>query len=260
MYGLKLGANTPKCCIYCNQLQSKATIGMLVDARRVMKDKEKYCWQHGLFSTNIEAKPIEGHERWKPIFSIPLEHVHICTMHCINRIIEKVVHLHFMQVWAIQDEAKQRKAIDDMQKAISLTGAHGRNVVIFKDDGLFGKSSSVPNKPSFSGAHAMKLFKNHPSSVDQHIPRKLYFDVVQAENNLFRGGEDRREKIELWSMLDDIRLYCQGLRLKEDQSVEDFKAKVEAWGRQFVKCFGEFQITHYMVSSYFLSILLHAYN
>jgi hypothetical protein len=34
-----------------------------------------------------------------------------------------------------------------------------------KDDDLFGKNNNVPNKSSFSGAHAMKLFAKHPSDT-----------------------------------------------------------------------------------------------
>lgn len=247
MYGLSMGANNPFSCIYCNQQRCKSMIGTIEQAETVMKEKQKYSWSHGLFSNTVDASPTIGHERWKPVLPIPLDRVHICTLHCLNRIIEKLVHLHFMQVWVIRNEARQKEAIIKMQKAVSLTGAHGGNVIMFKDEDLSGKCNNIPNKCSFSGPHAMKLFKLNPETITGSTPRKLYVDVVNAEQNFANRGQDKRDRLELWRLLDELRPYCQGLRLQENQSAADFKQKVEAWGRLFVKCFGEQHVTHYMV-------------
>lgn len=250
MYGLSMGVNCSFSCMYCNQQRTKSVIGTFDQAEAVMKEKRKYSWTHGLFSSTVEAEPVSGDDRWKPILPIPLDCVHICTLHCLNRIIEKIVHLHFMefmQVWVIRDNACQKIVVDKMQKAVSLTGAHGGNVIIFKDIDLSGKSNSVPNKPSFSGTHAMKLFKLKPETLTGPTPQKLYIDVVNAEQNCANRGQDKRDRIELWKQLDELRPCLQGLTLKEGQSAEDFKVKIEAWGRLFVKCFGEHHVTHYMV-------------
>lgn len=44
---------------------------------------------------------------------------------------------------------------------VSFKGAHGGNVVIFKDQDLFRKSNNVLNKPSFNGTHANKEFERN---------------------------------------------------------------------------------------------------
>lgn len=93
----------------------------------------------------------------------------------------------------------------------------------------------------------MKLFKLNPETIIGSTLRKLYVDVVNAEQNFANRGQDKRDRLELWRLLDELRPYCQGLRLQENQSAADFKQKVEAWGRLFVKCFGEQHVTHYMV-------------
>lgn len=167
----------------------------------------------------------------------------------MNRIIEKIVHMHFMHVWTIRDPAVQKLVVDGMQKVVSLTGAHGGNIVIFKDVDLSGKSNSVPNKPSFSGAHALKLFKSNSSDTSL-VPCKLYMDVVNAERNFLRKGQAKRDHLELWSLLDNLRPYFSGLRLEEDQSAADFNKKISTFGRQYIKCFGETHVTHYMVCEF----------
>lgn len=60
-----------------------------------------------------------------------------------------------------------------------------------KDDDLSGKNNNVPNKPSFSGAHAMKLFAKHPS--DTANPRPLNVDVVNSEKNYLNHGQAKRD-------------------------------------------------------------------
>ena len=111
-------------------------------------------------------------------------------------------------------QAAQKTAIHDMQAVVSLTATHGGNVIIFKDNELFGKSNSIPNKPSFSGAHALKLFMKDPSDQVEN-PRKLYTTVVNAEKNFLEKDQMKRDKLKLWQTLEDVKLYFGGLRLTE---------------------------------------------
>ena len=69
--------------------------------------------------------------------------------------------MHFMHVWIIGDVALQKVAIVEMQMVVSFKGAHGGNVVIFKDQDLFRKPNNVLNKPSFNGTHANKEFERN---------------------------------------------------------------------------------------------------
>jgi hypothetical protein len=49
-----------------------------------------------VFDNFVEAKPLEVNQRpWKPILDILLAHVHMCTLHALCRICEKILHLHF---------------------------------------------------------------------------------------------------------------------------------------------------------------------
>ena len=84
---------------------------------------------------------------------------------------------------------QQRFVINKMQRAVSLTRTHGGNVTIFKDSILSRMSYDIPSKSSFSGVHALKLFKE---SLDQPT-RKLYVDVVNTKNNLAWKGLDKRD-------------------------------------------------------------------
>lgn len=89
------------------------------------------AWESGLFSDTVLEKPVThgvAVTRWKPILPIPMDRVHIGTLHAQNRIIKKIMHLHFMFVWMIRDKREQKLAIDEMQRVLSATGAHGREV------------------------------------------------------------------------------------------------------------------------------------
>jgi hypothetical protein len=123
----------------------------------------------------------------RPIFDILLDHVHICVLHIWNMIIEKVVHMHFMHVWTIGDVALQKNFIDEMLRVVSLTGAHGRNVVLFKDQDLYRKANNIPNRPLL----VVRMQRNYSeiNLIDTSlVTRMLYVDVVNAKkNSLYKG-------------------------------------------------------------------------
>jgi len=84
-----------------------------------MNERSKHSWKEGLFSKSISTKPLFGVatlSRWRPIFPIPLDWVHICTLHGFNRIVEKIGHLHFIHIWTIQDEALKKAATKEMER------------------------------------------------------------------------------------------------------------------------------------------------
>ena len=132
-----------------------------------------------------------------------------------------------------------------MQKIISSTGAHGGNVIIFKDHELSGKSNSVPNNPNFSGANCSKLYK---LSTLEGGSDKLWKDVVNSTKNLLDGGDAKRLQLEMWASLDDLWQYFNSALTLSDDQRHHFKGKVEHCGRLFIRCFGEQHVTHYMVS------------
>jgi len=207
-----------------------------------------------LFSSAVDAKPLSGDatiECWKLVLPIKLERVHMCMMHTFNRIIEKIVHLHFQFIWTIRNEALKQDAIHEMQKVLSATRAHGGNVKIFKDEKLSGNKNNIPSKPSFNGAYAAHLFKASPLEDGSQI---LYKDVVNAEKKFLDNGDNKRLKLEVWSGLDDLRLYLTDLILT-DELKSQFKEKIEKWGRSYVVAFGETHVTRYIVSDPILRTL-----
>lgn len=160
--------------------------------------KQATTLDRGLFSTCHAPKPVTGMAgkgRWKPILLIPMDGVHMCTLHAFNRIVEKIVHLHFQFIWTLCNKNIQKIAIEDMQPVLSSMRAHGGNVIIFKDKQLSGKQNNIPSKLSFNGAHGGKLFE--PSRLPRRANR-LYTDVVTAEKNFIRSGVAKRAKLDVW--------------------------------------------------------------
>lgn len=163
LYGLSSGANSTYCCIYCEQRKVKPVISTESNARQAAQRRTP-TWEGGLFASGVASKQVSltSSDRWRPVLPIPLERVHICTLHTFNRICEKVLHLHFQYVWTIRDKKTQEAAIFDIESILSATGMHGGAMRIFKDKELSGTSNNMPNKPSLSGANAAKLFKKSP--------------------------------------------------------------------------------------------------
>ena len=42
-----------------------------------------------------------------------MDRVHICTLHAMNRMVEKILHLHFMFLWTIRDKHVQALHAED---------------------------------------------------------------------------------------------------------------------------------------------------
>jgi hypothetical protein len=247
MYGLSHGANAKHCCMYCLQKRVKPMVGNIAEAEALFS-KRSQSWDGGLFSTNIASKPVTGAAaaaRWKPVLPIPMDRVHMCTLHAFNRICEKIVHLHFQFIWTLRDKSLQKAAIEEMQMVLSSTGAHGGNVIIFKNAHLSGTKNNIPSKPSFNGVHAAKLFVE--STVPGGPKKHIYTDVVAAEKNFINSGASRRAKLDVWKGLHGLRPYFTNLSLSNELR-QEFEEAVHAWGRQYIAAFTENHVTHYIVS------------
>lgn len=243
LYGLKHGANAKHSCIYCNQERTKPVVGTVAGATSEAK-RRKHTWHGGLFASNIRSNPspIVEESRWKPILPIPLERVHICTLHALTRMIEKILHMHFMFIWNMENEVRQHAAIENMEKTLSAAGLHGGNVRIMKDATLSGASNSVPIKPSLSGVTAARMFQPSTWSGQDRV----WKDVLRSENNTLDQGRQYLDRVEMWEALEQVFPYLVGLTLNQEQ-ISTFRPKIEKWGRLYLKCFGEDHVTHYMV-------------
>lgn len=70
---------------------------------------------------------------------------------------------------------------------------------------------------------------------------------MAAKNNFIEGGENKRAKEQVWIGLEKLKPYFIGLSLTNGERRE-FKSLVEQWGRDFITAYGEYQVTHYIVS------------
>jgi len=113
--------------------------------------------------------------------------VHIYTLLGLNKIIEKIVHLHFIHIWTINDDALKKSTVGDIERIVSLTSAHGGNMTIFKNEDCSSLKNNVPNKPLFNGVYVFKFFKLN-SSIQGNPPRKLYVDIINAKKNTLNRG------------------------------------------------------------------------
>jgi hypothetical protein len=244
MYGLQHGANAKHPCIYCLQEKApKEALGSDVAAKRAAKERQQPSWKGGLFSSHFPAEPTRGTVQdvvFDPILPIPLSRVHICTLHANVRMVEKILHLHFMFVWNMQNKTYQAKAIEAMEESLSSAGVHGGHVRIFKDSNLSGSTGSVPNRPSMNGAHVARLFKKSSYSNND----KVWMDVCTANHHT--GADGKLSWMRMWKAYEDLQPYLTGLTLTDEQR-NAFKGKIETWGKFYIQAFGEHHVTHYMV-------------
>lgn len=244
MYGLQHGPSCKMTCIYCEQKHEKLATLTQAAADRHYVTRGKGSWQGGLFAPNIRAAPceIDMHPRWKPILPIPLSRTHICTLHAQVRIVEKILHLHFMFVWNMQDDERRAFAIDAIEKSLSAVGVEGSNCVLKQDPRLSGKTGNVVRKPSLGGVHASKLFQ--PSSWSTHD--RVWKDVCASESNNLENGQAKVKRRRVWETLEALQPYFTGLVLTDEQR-RNCRALVDAFGKAFIAAHGEGHVTHYIV-------------
>ena len=128
MYKLQHGLTCKMNCIYCEQIHQRSKPCTSAAAVREFRLQGKGNWQGGLFASRISAQPcdIRTHPHWKPILPIPLSNAHICILHSQVCIIEKILHLHFMFIWNMED-VRKGEAMDSIEKTLSAIGVEGGN-------------------------------------------------------------------------------------------------------------------------------------
>lgn len=246
MHGLQHGPSSKMNCIYCEQVREQPKkCANASAAHREHASREKGKWQGGLFASGIQGEPCDAatHPRWKMVLPIPLSRTHMCTLHAQVRMVEKLLHLHFIFVWNMQNEERRAVAIESMEKSLSAIGVEGGNCQLRKDEKLSGKAGNVVMKPSLSGVVASRLFQ--PSSWSNQD--RAWKDVVMSENNHLENGQARRNRFQVWEALEELQPYLTGLVLTAEQRGA-CKAKLDQFGKAFLKAFGENHVTHYMVS------------
>ena len=96
LFNCSKGANAKSPCLYCmdsaNHLDSK--------------------WWRRPPNRNLLD------ENFSPVFDIPLVNVHICTLHGLCRIIEKLVYLHIGFAWKIKNALERITAITTLERVL----------------------------------------------------------------------------------------------------------------------------------------------
>ena len=245
MNGLQHGPSSKMNCIYCEQIHERSLTCSAAEAERQASRRGKGEWQGGLFVPRIAVEPCDAstHPHWKQILPIPLSRTHICTLHAMVRITEKILHLHMQFIWNMQDDQRKSEAIERIEKYLSAIGVEKGNCVLKQDMKRSGKTRNVVTKPSLSGTVASKLFEDSPwSNLD-----KAWKDVCMSELNNLEGGAARVKRWRVWETLEDLLPYFRGLVLSDEQR-RCCRPRMDAFGRAFIAAFGETHVTHYIVS------------
>ena len=187
MNGLQHGPSCKMNCIYCEQIHERLKTCTSAEASREATNRGKGRWQGGLFATRIRAEPVDvsTHPRWKQVLPIPLSRTHMCTLHALVRICEKILHIQLTFVWNIQDGHRKATSIEAMEKSLSAIGVDSGNFVMKQDMKKSGKTGNVVMKPSLRGGVAVKLFQD--SSWSLH--NRVWKDVCSSESNNLEMGQ-----------------------------------------------------------------------
>lgn len=189
MFGVAGGANARHPCLYCMESPAKVDgwSGNSINGYRPpTRDKKKLVQS----TLNPPSPPRKGQRKrakisveqpiepgavewvledpnWKPILLIPLERVHVCTLHAEIRILDKLLRMHIDYAYS-NNEA----SIDECETLLSSMGFHGGDVHIKKDNEQSGGTRDVPVDVCMGGS-------NHDDSCPTMMvgKRKLYGSV-----------------------------------------------------------------------------------
>lgn len=236
MYNVGKGANSKSPCLYCMQP------AQILDA------------------TKQSQKPSRAQEDAKlhPVLNIPLTQVHVCTLHALCRIIEKLVYLYIQYAWTLKPKSAADEGIKKIEQVLSEMGLHGGRVEIVACKKRSTESHEVPIKPSLGGVKARRFLSFHGelgkinknrnfSTIKYGLWKKLHNAVKDHGDN----GEARNRKAEAWISLDEVfRLLDKKIWTNDDNL--KLKLALRAFGKSMEEAWSIQSITHYMVSCIFL--------
>ena len=238
MFGISQGAMAKFPCLYC------------MAKRGVSKGGKEREWKYVNANNNRRQAPNRDapgvDPNWDPILAIPLIRVHICVLHALVRIIEKLVYMYIKFAWIMKPTLESERTIKKIEQVLSDAGLHCGQVKIEKDLKRSGKTGNVPSKPCFGGAKARKFLSNHTQrghlGTDFEVWRKLHAVVPDRGSS----GQARVAKARAWLALDRLAPLLQKARF-EDGDVEQFEAVVTEFYTSYEKAWGATNLTQYMV-------------
>ena len=235
MYNISKGGNSKSPCLYCNQ--PAYVLDFKWWRKAPNRDKE---------DPNFNA-----------VLDIPLCNVHICTLHALCRIIEKLVFLYIGFAWKLRHEVKRKEAVQSLEAVLSKIGLHGGDVHITKDIKKSTNGKKVHIKPSIGGVKARRFLSRPQNTTrkqgrqSQYVSR-IKYNVWKQVHNAVKDhqadGMARDVKAEVWKSLDKLFLYCDKVSWnKSDQQA--FEQEVKNFGKAMKEAWTICQITHYMVTA-----------
>ena len=166
MYNIAKGAKSKSPCLYC------------VSDSDVL---DKRYWKKWPDRENTDSN-------FQPILNIPLSRVHICTMHALCRIIEKLLFLYISFAWTLQPNSDRTISIRRLESALSNIGLHGGNNKFEVDEKRSKDGRSVPRKVSMNGVKARKFLSlsihnedNNSTSNEHHHNAAELITITDGE-------------------------------------------------------------------------------
>ena len=193
MYNMSKGARSKSPCIYCMHPSS------YLDASN---------------HTKAPVRSSSTDPSLQPIFNIPLSRVHICTMHALCRIIEKLIHLYIQFAWKEKNISIQRENLSKIEKILSDIGLHGGKVKIIADPKRSTETHQVPCKPSIGGVKARRFlsFNGDLGKINSKHGSTVKYGQWKVLHNAIKdhadGGHARTRKSEVWKALDEVFALC----------------------------------------------------
>ena len=182
MYNISKGANSKCPCLYC-----------IHPAHHLDKDCQL-------------QKPSRALEDpcFRPVLNIELTHVHVCTLHALCRIVEKLVYLYIQFAWKLRPKYESDASIRRIEQVLSEMGLHGGKVKIISCPKRSTTSHEVPIKPSLGGVKARRFLSyngsnarinkdGNPSTIKYNLWKKMHNAVKDHANK----GEARNHKAEV---------------------------------------------------------------
>ena len=236
MYNMSKGATSKSSCIYCMHSSNH------LDISNHTKAPSR--------STSIDPS-------LKPILDIPLSRVHICTLHALCRIIEKLVHLYIQFAWKEKNLMIHKRNINKIEKILSSIGLHGGKVKIIADPKRSTKTHKVPCKPSIGGVKARRFltFNGELGKINSKQGSTIKYGQWKVLHNAIKdhvdGGFARTRKAKVWKALDELFSLCDKKTWEDGYTVHLRKA-LSKFGQSMTSGWSSNNITHYMVSTKFL--------
>ncbi len=231
MYNVPSGASSKSPCLYC------------------------MAPPHALDAEQQLKKPSRADDdvNFRPVLNIPLTHVHVCTLHALCRITEKLVYLYIQFAWKLQPKRQSLDAIKKIEKILSEMGLHGGQVKIVADTKRSTTSHEVPILTSLGGVKARRFLTFHGehgkinksqkfSTINYGLWKKLHNAIKDHGDN----GAARNRKAEVWISLDEV-FRMLNIRVWNKTDILKLKMALRSFGKSMQEAWSHQSITHYMV-------------